>query len=268
MAHRTQCSASARSLLQLGSDEACRLTEVVTIALAEPVAHGASANRCPPTAQRCRRLARCWLTLIATHCPLLRELLAPGYWLTLGRGGTRVIARNLTIHRASRLHSHGRQVIKRQPAPKAVQPIIGIVKESPAATFASLVRQNSGRRGNPGQRSRTPAEPAAGRQPAVPRRAAPATAAIHAERAHSRPRRIVRRRLRIVTIIIPILTPLPYVPMHVVETPGVRLLLAHRMGLVAGVAPYHAYSSNFDASSPKQYRVLLPARQAYSHWPR
>ena len=29
---------------------------------------------------------------------------------------------------------------------------------------------------------------------------------------------------------------------------------------------YQAYSPSSPSSSPKQYRVLLPARQAYSHW--
>ena len=45
----------------------------------------------------------------------------------------------------------------------------------------------------------------AARRPAVTRRAAPATAAKHAVRVRGRPRRIVRRRLRIVPVIIPIL---------------------------------------------------------------
>ena len=76
---------------------------------------------------------------------------------------------------------------------------------------------------------------AARRRAAAIRRGVPATVAFHAVRARCRPRRIVRGRIRIVTAIIPVLAPLPYVPVHVVQPPGIRLLLAHRVRLAARV---------------------------------
>ena len=45
MVHRRRCSAFSRLLLQVNIDEVCHLTEAVTEALAEPVAHGGRATR-------------------------------------------------------------------------------------------------------------------------------------------------------------------------------------------------------------------------------
>ena len=77
------------------------------------------------------------------------------------------------------------------------------------------------------------AAPAAGRRPAVRRDVPVASATENAEVAGTRPCRIRHRTARIVPI--PIRTPLPYVPVHVVKSPRIRLLLPHRMRPVPAV---------------------------------
>ena len=74
------------------------------------------------------------------------------------------------------------------------------------------------------------------RRAAVGGGVAPRAAAKHARRAGRRPRRVDRGRLLVVVPVVPIGAPLPDVAVHVVQSPGVRLLLAHRMRLAAGVA--------------------------------
>jgi hypothetical protein len=76
--------------------------------------------------------------------------------------------------------------------------------------------------------------PAAVRAAQAPRRARPATAAVHALRGLRRTRGIHSRLGRIVAQ--PILAPFPEVSVHVVQAPGVWLLFADRMGLTAAVA--------------------------------
>ena len=101
------------------------------------------------------------------------------------------------------------------------------------------------------------AEVAVGR-PAAPGGDEPATAAKHAVRARCRSRRIVHRRLRIVTAIIPILAPLPHVPVHVIQPPGVRLLLAHRMRLAARVLVIPGVFAQLRLVVPKAIPRLAP----------
>jgi hypothetical protein len=76
---------------------------------------------------------------------------------------------------------------------------------------------------------------AAGR-PAVPRRLVPATAANHAFRAPRRSPRIVRRRLRIIVLVVPVLAPLPHVAMHIIQSPRAGPLPAHRVRHPARIA--------------------------------
>ena len=68
------------------------------------------------------------------------------------------------------------------------------------------------RRGIPGGSRGAPAHSAVVRRPGAPGRAEPATAMTHAFRAGFRPRWIVRGRTCIVSGIIPVGAPLPYVP--------------------------------------------------------
>ena len=79
--------------------------------------------------------------------------------------------------------------------------------------------------------------PVAERRPAVPR---PGRASYRRESRGPSPLQAPSDRpcgeLRIVTVIIPILAPLPHVPVHIIQPPGVRLLLAHRMRLAVRVA--------------------------------
>ena len=65
---------------------------------------------------------------------------------------------------------------------------------------------------------------------------APRAAAEHARRYRRRPRRIDAGRLLVVIAVVPIAAPLPDVAVHVVQSPGVRFLLADRMRSAARVA--------------------------------
>src|SRR5262249_35065022 len=72
------------------------------------------------------------------------------------------------------------------------------------------------------------------RRPAVASDDVPTAAPIHPERAGCRACRIHDRPTRIDAM--PVLHPFPDIAMHVIEAPGIRLLLPHRMGLLPGVA--------------------------------
>src|SRR5207247_1028306 len=48
-------------------------------------------------------------------------------------------------------------------------------------------------------------------------------------------KRVGARRLSVVIRIVPIPAPLPDIPVHIVEAPGIRTLLTHWMGLVVRV---------------------------------
>ena len=70
--------------------------------------------------------------------------------------------------------------------------------------------------------------PVAARRSAVPGVEVPAAAPEHPVRARRRAGWIRRRTARILAV--PILAPLPDVTVHVVQAPGIRLLLANRVG--------------------------------------
>jgi len=67
------------------------------------------------------------------------------------------------------------------------------------------------------------------------------------------------------SIAVPVLTPLPDVPVHVVKPPGVRDLLAHWMCRIVGVAIPPTLPFRSASASPEENRVAVPARHAYSH---
>ena len=75
------------------------------------------------------------------------------------------------------------------------------------------------------------------RRTAEPGHEPPTAAAPHAVRARFRPLRVVRGRIRVIPPVAPILAPLPYVPVHVVQPPSIRFLIAYRMGLIVRVLP-------------------------------
>ena len=75
--------------------------------------------------------------------------------------------------------------------------------------------------------------PAAAGRPAVRGPVVPAAAPADAEGASASSRRIRHRTTRVISL--PVTAPLPYVPMHVVQTPCVRLLLTHWVCLTTAV---------------------------------
>ena len=104
------------------------------------------------------------------------------------------------------------------------------------------------------------------RRPAVPRASYQPPPRITRSAAPEGPSGSSTGDCPIVVRVVPVPAPLPDVPVHVVQAEGIRPLLAHRMRLAVRVAARTRHTRpKAAASSPKLYRVVLPARQAYSH---
>ena len=100
-----------------------------------------------------------------------------------------------------------------------------IISAMPHASRAHLAHKLTSRQGKPEpQAAAVPAardEPGAKRGAAVPGVVVPAPAPEHPARARRRTCRIGNQPRRIVPI--PVLAPLPHIPVHVVQAPGIRL---------------------------------------------
>jgi len=94
----------------------------------------------------------------------------------------------------------------------------------------------------------------------------PAAAAYHAgwSALGYQPRPAVDRR-PIVPIVIVVLHPLPDIAVHIVKPPGIGAFASNPLCCFTGIITIPGIFAKFAASSPNEYSVVVPARQAYSH---
>ena len=91
-------------------------------------------------------------------------------------------------------------------------------------------------RGSPGRGTGPPGVPRRGSPGGSHGGVVPATAPEDPVRGLGRPRRVGRGRRPVIPRFVPILTPLPDIPQHIIQAPSVRPLLTNRVGLLARIA--------------------------------